>query len=306
MGSLESSPTARDPSEPPAAQRQSSGSPSPGPDSCRTTPRSCCQTRRERQRPGSSGSTSWLLQPGPRWETKDARAPALPVSPTGEDALTRLLLGRWWKNDGQAMPSEEEGTGKPGRAGREARHTWMRCARDALRDGFSGKAASLAFFPAARRRPQPCPERESSRSRAGSSRPAGPFVRREPTDGHLLGEGQGDEEQRQPHGDAGDDLVERQLQPQPLEARLRRLLQQEVGEDVLGGDVRDGHGEHGSARLSSARLGCAGPRWAGLPPAKLGWARSGTPPQPGPAPPGEGRGAAACRSGEGLRRSVSA
>lgn len=106
------------------------------------------------------------------------------------------------------------------------------------------------------------------------------------TDGHLLGEGEGDEEQRQPHGDAGDDLVERQLQPQPLVARLRRLLQQEVGEDVLGGDVRDGHGGHGSA----------GPGWPvpGWP--VPGWVRqagphSGTPPQPGPAPPGGGRGA---------------
>lgn len=116
--------------------------------------------------------------------------------------------------------------------------------------------------------PRPMPP--ALRGSAPLPRPAEPFVRRgrrrEPrrsrsgrpvTDGDLLCEGEGDEEQRQPHGDAGDDLVQRQLQPQTLESRLRRLLQQEVGEDVLGGDVRDGHGGPGPVRSGTTRPGPA-------------------------------------------------
>lgn len=70
----------------------------------------------------------------------------------------------------------------------------------------------------------------------------GAFGARAVTYRDLLGEGQRDEQERQPDGDAGDQLVDGQLEPQPLVLALRRrLLQQEVREDVLGGDVRDGH-----------------------------------------------------------------
>lgn len=59
---------------------------------------------------------------------------------------------------------------------------------------------------------------------------------------HLLGEGQRDEEQRQPHRQERDDLVHGQLQAHPFVLGLRGVLEQKVREHVLGGDVRDRHG----------------------------------------------------------------
>ncbi|XP_011933242.1 PREDICTED: uncharacterized protein LOC105594154 [Cercocebus atys] len=70
------------------------------------------------------------------------------------------------------------------------------------------------------------------------------------TNRDLLREGQRDEQQRQPHGNACNHLVHGQLQSQPLELRLGGLLQQEIREHVLRGQVGDGHGcgAPGSAR----------------------------------------------------------
>ncbi|XP_031509817.1 uncharacterized protein LOC116269817 [Papio anubis] len=70
------------------------------------------------------------------------------------------------------------------------------------------------------------------------------------TNRDLLREGQRDEQQRQPHGNARNHLVHGQLQSQPLELRLGGLLQQEIREHVLRGQVGDGHGcgAPGSAR----------------------------------------------------------
>lgn len=59
---------------------------------------------------------------------------------------------------------------------------------------------------------------------------------------HLLGEGERDEKQRQPHRQERDDLVHGELQAHPFVLGFRGVLEQKVREHVLGGYVRDGHG----------------------------------------------------------------
>lgn len=73
------------------------------------------------------------------------------------------------------------------------------------------------------------------------------------TNRDLLGKGQRDEQQRQPHGHAGHHLVKRQLRPHAAVPVLTRVLQQEVAEHILGGHVGDGHLEGAAAAAVGRR-----------------------------------------------------